>query len=170
MTASVRAALRRLLPQETISEQPLSEQLPEVRSAHSLVPESAPHVPDGIGATRDPSGGVLPLEWARDDVFVGGTYRFLPSRQLGVGPFVSFDARSERFTALQQIGSHLFIQRREMRYVGAFGFDGSLYLGAHAGVFAGAAAERGQTLASGVYFYRVETAEGIVKGRIAILK
>jgi hypothetical protein len=76
----------------------------------------------------------------QDDVFVGGTYRFLPSRQLGVGPFVSFDARSERFTALQQIGPHLFIQRREMRYLGAFGFDGSLYLGAHAGVFAAAAA------------------------------
>ena len=30
--------------------------------------------------------------------------------------------------------------------------------------------ERGQTLASGLYFYRVETADGIVTGRIAILK
>jgi hypothetical protein len=76
----------------------------------------------------------------RDDAFVGGTYRFLASRQLGFGPFVSFDGRSEKFTALQQIGPHLFIQRREARYLGALGLDGSLYLGANAGVFAAVAA------------------------------
>jgi hypothetical protein len=76
----------------------------------------------------------------QDDAFLGGTYRFLPSRELGIGPFVSFDGRSERFTALQQIGPHLFIQRREMRYLGALGFDGSMYLGEHVGVFAAAAA------------------------------
>jgi len=76
----------------------------------------------------------------RDDAFVGGTYRFLAGRQSGVGPFVSFDGRSETYTALQQVGPHLFIQRREMRYLGALGIDGSLYLGAHAGAFASMAA------------------------------
>ena len=52
----------------------------------------------------------------------------------------AFDARTERFTALQQIGPHLFIQRREMRYLAASGIDASLYLSAHAGVFTAAGA------------------------------
>jgi len=76
----------------------------------------------------------------RDDAFVGGTYRFLASRESGMGPFISFDGRSETYTALQQVGPHLFIQRREMRYLGALGLDGSLHLGTHTGVFAAAAA------------------------------
>ena len=76
----------------------------------------------------------------RDDAFVGGTYRFLASPHSGAGPFVSFDGRSETYTALEQIGPHLFVQRREMRYLGALGLDGSLYFAANAGVFAAAAA------------------------------
>jgi hypothetical protein len=77
----------------------------------------------------------------REEAFLGVAYRFLPSRSVGLGPFLSFQTRpDETKTVLQRIRPHFFVQREEKRFLGSLGVEHSHYLGAHAGVFAAAGA------------------------------
>jgi hypothetical protein len=77
----------------------------------------------------------------REDAFLGASYRFLPSRSIGLGPFLSFQTRTdETKTVRQRVRPHFFIQREEKRHMGTFGVDHSRYLGAHVGAFLAAGA------------------------------